>query len=89
MSSAVARALTNLSATNQYSNVPIRWPNIPSGGSTPNSQPSSPMRKDPNPFKFPQEGSAFEVSTRKQNIGVSQKIARLIEDRSDDCFILF
>lgn len=63
------------------STVTPRWPSLPSGTSTPsNSQPSSPMRKDPSPFKFPQD-STFELN-RRQNAAVSQKITRLIEDRS-------
>lgn len=58
-----------------------KWPSLPSGTTTPSSsQPSSPMRKDPSPFKFPQDN--FELNARRQNALVSQKITRLIEDRS-------
>lgn len=90
INSAVARALTNLGGAHQSvvgGGIPVRWPSLPSGATTPSSQPSSPMRKEPSPFKFPHESSAFELS-RRHNTGVSQKIARLLEDRYDKIYII-
>lgn len=78
VNSAVARALNSLGS----GPVAHKWPSLPSGTSTPtSSQPSSPMKKDASPFKFPTDNSAFELSV-KRPAAVSQKIAKVLEDRT-------
>lgn len=79
LASSVARALTGL-------NTP-RWP-LPSGQSTPSSQPSSPMRKEGSPFRWEGgatggggAGGAPGGPKEWEKKGVGNKIARLIEDR--------
>ncbi|KAG8232141.1 hypothetical protein J437_LFUL012151 [Ladona fulva] len=71
LNSGVARALNTLG----------KWPQPPSGGPTPShSQPSSPMKKEPSPFRFP-EGSAGSnsshiIADRRDSL-FSQKIQRV------------
>ncbi|GLV45534.1 Tsc1 [Carabus blaptoides fortunei] len=85
VTSNVARALTTLNST--------KWSSLgASTGSTPShSQPSSPMRKEPSPFRFPTEGSAFETqqqsSHRKEILTatqskVNQKLFRIMQERT-------
>ncbi|XP_071443239.1 hamartin isoform X2 [Hetaerina americana] len=68
MNSGVARALNSIG----------KWPQPPSGGGTPNhSQPSSPMKKELSPFRFP-EGMAGGVN--------SNVMASTAVDRRDSLF---
>lgn len=87
VNSGVARALTSFSSS--------KWAGVTSGSSTPaQSQPSSPMKKEPSPFRFPPEGSnssksAFEQPQRdsmpsafeRRDSLFSQKIQRIQQDR--------
>lgn len=87
VNSGVARALTSFSSS--------KWGGMTSGSSTPTqSQPSSPMKKEPSPFRFPPEGSnssksAFEQPQRdsvpstfeRRDSLFSQKIQRMQQDR--------
>lgn len=87
VNSSVARALTSFSSS--------KWAGVTSGSSTPTqSQPSSPMKKEPSPFRFPPEGSnssksAFEQPQRdsmpsafeRRDSLFSQKIQRMQQDR--------
>ncbi|XP_023715009.1 hamartin isoform X2 [Cryptotermes secundus] len=87
VNSSVARALTSFSSS--------KWAGVTSGSSTPaQSQPSSPMKKEPSPFRFPPEGSnssksAFEQPQRdsmpsafeRRDSLFSQKIQRIQQDR--------
>jgi hypothetical protein len=85
--SSVSRALTSFGSS--------KWAGVTSGSSTPTqSQPSSPMKKEPSPFRFPPEGnssskSAFEQPRRdsvpsafeRRDSLFSQKIQRVQQDR--------
>jgi hypothetical protein len=87
VNSSVARALTSFSSS--------KWAGVTSGSSTPtHSQPSSPMKKELSPFRFPAEGSSSSKSAferpRRDSIASaferrdslsSQKIQRLQQDR--------
>lgn len=87
VNSSVARALTSFSSS--------KWAGVTSGSSTPtHSQPSSPMKKELSPFRFPAEGSsssksAFERPRRdsipsafeRRDSLSAQKIQRLQQDR--------
>lgn len=75
-SSMAARALTSFNSRSRQS---------ASGFVTPtNSQPSSPMRKDPSPFSFPptdgKHCSAFG-NPKRENL-TSQKVQRMLQDRN-------
>lgn len=82
VSSTTVRALTSLNSS--------KWPGLTaSTGSTPShSQPSSPMRKEPSPFRFPTEGSAFEVSPSAMGNRSGReppaftKLMRVVQERS-------
>ncbi|PSN42592.1 hypothetical protein C0J52_08706 [Blattella germanica] len=87
LNSSVARALNSFSSS--------KWGGVTSGSSTPTqSQPSSPMKKEPSPFRFPPDGSnssksAFEQPRRdslhsileRRDSLFSQKIQRVHQDR--------
>lgn len=87
VNSSVARALTSFSSS--------KWAGVTSGSSTPTqSQPSSPMKKEASPFRFPPESSsssksAFEQPRRdsipsafeRRDSLFSQKIQRVHQDR--------
>lgn len=87
LNSSVVRALNSFSSS--------KWGGVTSGSSTPNqSQPSSPMKKEPSPFRFPSESnnsskSAFEQPRRdsipstleRRDSLFSQKIQRVHQDR--------
>lgn len=87
VNSTVPRALTTFSTS--------KWAGVTSGSSTPTqSQPSSPMKKEPSPFRFPPEGnssskSAFEQPRRdsipsafeRRDSLLSQKMQRMQQDR--------
>lgn len=87
VNSSVARALTTFSST--------KWAGVTSGSATPTqSQPSSPMKKELSPFRFPAEGSsssksAFERPRRdsipsafeRRDSLSAQLIQRLQQDR--------
>ncbi|XP_069705375.1 hamartin isoform X3 [Periplaneta americana] len=88
VNSSVARALGSFSGS--------KWTGVTSGSSTPTqSQPSSPMKKEPSPFRFPPEGSsnssksAFDQPRRdsipsafeRRDSLFSQKIQRVHQDR--------
>ncbi|KAJ9597282.1 hypothetical protein L9F63_011853, partial [Diploptera punctata] len=87
LNSSVARALNSFGSS--------KWGGVTSGSSTPTqSQPSSPMKKEPSPFRFPSEGSnssksAFEQPRRdsipsafeRRDSLFSQKIQRVQQDR--------
>lgn len=95
VNSGVARALTSFSSS--------KWTGVTSGGSTPTqSQPSSPMKKEPSPFRFPPEGSsssksAFEQPHRdsipsafeRRDSLFSQKIQRMQQDRMQVTGLLY
>jgi len=87
VNSSVARALTSFSGP--------KWTGVTSGSATPTqSQPSSPMKKELSPFRFPAEGSsssksAFERPRRdsipsafeRRDSLSAQLIQRLQQDR--------
>ncbi|KAK7868190.1 hypothetical protein R5R35_003057 [Gryllus longicercus] len=73
VTSSAVRALTTFSSG--------KWQGITSGSSTPQSQPSSPMKKELSPFRFP-DNTAFEQPRRDSVSSViAQKLNNVHMDR--------